>query len=95
MLYPENQMTRQLFFDTKCIKCQIKCPHKIAAKAGIHKCEIPKHLPGFIEKLPAFYETTRIAYKKQKASSNIYTLLDKMTKPSKEKNPPNTQRRLF
>ncbi len=42
MLYPENQMTRQLFFDTKWIKCQIKCPHKIAAKAGCLKFEVPK-----------------------------------------------------
>jgi len=31
----------------------------------------------------------------QKASIDIYSLLGKMTKPSREKNPPNTQGRLF
>ena len=27
-------MTRQLFLDTKWMKCQINCPHKISACAG-------------------------------------------------------------
>ena len=42
-----------------------------------------------------YFDTLRVAYTKQKASLDIYSLLDKMTKPSREKNPPNTQGRLF
>ena len=42
-----------------------------------------------------YFDTLRIAYTKQKARIDIYGLLGKMTKPLREKNPSNTQGRLF
>ena len=42
-----------------------------------------------------YFDTLGIVYTKQKSGIDIYRLLSKMTKPSREKNPPNTQGRLF